>query len=188
MTTINRIIQADISDHMSAMRRYVLFFLLITIICTTLIAACPGDVIARNGTVLREDSSLLSSAFKTPGGLDGNYSVYFFYNTHCGSCHEAIEYLQNTGRIYRDFSVQFHDLYNNEESHELFERMRDGFNSTYIGYPVVFIGDVAIDGSDSIQDHFTVLYDENQRLRGDQDKETDLLSFFLYLYRLIFPS
>jgi len=149
-------------------RRITQYFLLLFLMCACASFPAAAEVISHNGMILDEDASLIPLAFETDGGIDGNYSVYFFYNTHCGSCHTAIEYLNEYGSEIPDFSVHSYDLYENNEVRELYEGFKQEYNTPQLSYPVIFIGDVALEGYPSIERHFALLYEENQRQKDEQ--------------------
>jgi hypothetical protein len=93
------------------------------------------------GDKLIETVSNSSNISSTP------FPVQFFYNTHCGSCQEAIRYLDEFRIKHPDIEIQYHDLVNSTTNTTLFTTYKEQFNTTGIHYPTVFIGNVAMVGS-----------------------------------------
>jgi len=159
-------------------KRMLYVFLFLSLTCTYALAPAYADVFSHNGTVLDEETSLIPVAFETEGGINGNYSVYFFYNIHCNHCQAAIRYLEEYGSSRTDFSVKSYDLYENKEVRELFEGFKQEYNLPHISYPAMFIGDVVLEGSPSIERHFAPLYEENQKRKEQQTDFTR--GFFVF--------
>jgi glutaredoxin len=79
------------------------------------------------------------------------FPIQFFYNSHCGSCKEAEEYLNGFMMKYPDMEVSYHDLHNSPTNNTLFDQYKAQFsNNSDIHYPVVFIGNTVIVGSADI--------------------------------------
>lgn len=74
----------------------------------------------------------------------------FFYNTHCGSCHAALQYLEDFSQRNPKVRIGFYDLHNSTENSVLFDQYRGQFNRSHIHYPVIFAGPIGITGSDDI--------------------------------------
>lgn len=79
------------------------------------------------------------------------FIIQFFYNTHCGSCQEAMDYLKVFITKHPDIDIQYHDLYNSSTNNTLYDQYKTQFgNNVNIRYPSIFIGDVVIEGSNDI--------------------------------------
>lgn len=92
------------------------------------------------------------------------FPIQFFYNTHCGSCQGAIKYLDNFTVSHPDIVIESHDLFNNTESFALYEDYKLRFNRTDIHYPVIYMGNVGIMGSEDIEAYtelLTLWYQKN---------------------------
>lgn len=82
------------------------------------------------------------------------FPIQFFYNTHCGSCQEAVDYLNAFNTKYPGIVVEYHDLYNSSTNNTLYNQYKTQFNeNSNIHYPSVFIGNVVIVGSDDIKSY-----------------------------------
>jgi hypothetical protein len=154
--------------------RYLIPSIVIILFIFLTIGLSPGsaDVIGRNETLIENSEDIVSIAFNTEGGTDGEYGIYFFFDSQCGSCHEAIAYFEELAGKDAEFGISQYDLASNEEHKELYNSMKEAYNVTSLSYPSVFIGDVILEGSDTIRDQFLKLYDENQRLKDEMEEES----------------
>lgn len=122
------------------------------------------------GDQLINSMSNASNVSSTP------FPIQFFYNTHCGSCQAAIQYLDTFSANHTDIGVEHHDLYNNTESFALYEDYKKQFNRTDIHYPIIFMGNVGIMGSEDIATYtepLTLWYQKN----APKDPITGLVSW-----------
>jgi thiol-disulfide isomerase/thioredoxin len=104
------------------------------------------------------------------------FPIQFFYNTHCGSCQAAIQYMDKFATNHTDIRVDHHDLFNNTESFALYEDYKKQFNRTDIHYPIIFMGNVGIMGSEDITTYtepLTLWYQTNSK----KDPLTGLVSW-----------
>ena len=131
-----------------------------------------ADIIGRNETLIDTSGDIVGVAFTTEGGTDGTYGVYFFYSSQCGSCHDAIAYFEELAGNDTAFGISQYDLASDEEHSKLYKSFKEAYNVTSLAYPAVFIGDVILEGSDTIRDQFPKLYDENQRLKDEMEKKS----------------
>jgi len=102
------------------------------------------DETAVTGAQLIESLENSSTISATP------FPIQFFYNTHCGSCQAALQYLDEFTLKHPDVPVDYHDLFNNTTSFALYEDYKIQFNRSDLHYPVIFMGNVGIMGSDDI--------------------------------------
>jgi glutaredoxin len=103
------------------------------------------------------------------------FPVQFFYNTHCGSCKEAVRYFEEFSLNHPGITVESHDLYNNTTSFALFEEYKKQFHRPDIFYPIIFIGDVGIMGTSDIKAYTEPLVAWHQN-RVNQDPITGFIS------------
>lgn len=104
------------------------------------------------------------------------FPIQFFYNTHCGSCQASLQYLKEFTTNYSEVGVEHHDLYNNTESFSLLEDYKKQFNRTDIHYPIIFMGNIGIMGSQDIEmytEPLTLWYQKNVK----KDPITGLVSW-----------
>ena len=122
------------------------------------------------GDKLFETMNNTSNLSSTP------FPIQFFYNTHCGSCQEAVNYLNEFVTKRPEFGVEFHDLYNSSTNSTTYDQYKAQFsNNANIHYPVVFIGNVAIVGSYDIASYTESLSDWYQK-NSKADLVTGILS------------
>ena len=129
---------------------YVCGLLLFFIIATQIGSA---TIFLQNGTEVSGDKII--ETLNNSGNVSPTpFPIQFFYNTHCGSCQDAIEYLTEFTKKNMDIKAQYHDLYNSSENNTIYNQYKEKFNNTTnIHYPVVFIGDVGISGSNDISNY-----------------------------------
>ena len=103
-----------------------------------------GAVFLKNGSEVNETYPLPSIMSY---GNDTGEGAVLFYNTHCGACHDVLDFLKNFTPEHPDLSIKTYDLYNNSDNRELFETYKTAYNRSKIYVPVVFIHDVGLEGS-----------------------------------------
>lgn len=123
-----------------------------------------------NGSHLTDAMNSSRNVSSTP------FPIQFFYNTHCGSCQEAIRYFEEFSVKNPDIKIESHDLFNNTTSFALYEEYKKQFNRSDLHYPVIFIGNVGIMGSDDIKTDTQSLVTLYQS-RMKHDPLTGLLSW-----------
>lgn len=107
------------------------------------------------------------------------FPIQFFYNTHCGSCQASIQYLNEFTVNHSEVVVEPHDLYNNTESFALYENYKKQFNRSDLHYPVIFMGNIGIMGSEDIRKYtepLTLWYQKNEK----RDPITELVSWITH--------
>ena len=145
------------------------------ILCFCMIQPGSATIFSNDGTDipgahLIETMNNASNVSTTP------FPIQFFYNTHCGSCQASLQYLKEFTTNHTDVDVEHHDLYNNTESFAMFEEYKKQFNRTDIHYPIIFLGNVGIMGSEDIEKYtepLTLWYQKNAKV----DPLTGLLSW-----------
>lgn len=70
-----------------------------------------------------------------------------------------------------DIGIKYYDLNNSSENSTLFAEYSLTFNRTHVHYPVIFLGNVGITGSDDI-----VAYTEPLSLWYQKNEKADLLT------------
>ncbi|MFH0967301.1 MAG: hypothetical protein V1862_06420 [Methanobacteriota archaeon] len=124
------------------------------------------------GVQLIDSMNNASNVSSTP------FPIQFFYNTHCGSCQASIQYLNEFTTNHSDIGIEHHDLYNNTESFALYEDYKKQFNRTDFHYPIIFMGNVGIMGSEDIAKYtepLTLWYQKNAK----RDPITGLVSWIM---------
>ncbi len=136
--------------------------LIVLILCTGSVSA---GVFLKNGSdVIGEHPAdvILSDPNTTPG----DYSVTFFYNTHCGACHLAMTYLNEYSAAHPGILVTSYDLFNSSEGKSLFEQYKAEYHRQYVSVPSVFIGNAGLEGESAIRENFDELvtwYEQNKK-------------------------
>ena len=115
------------------------------------------------------------------------FPIKFFYNTHCGSCQEAVNYLNGFETRHQDIKVEYHDLYNSSLNNSMYAQYKTEFNNnTDIHYPVIFIGNVGIAGSNDIElytEPLSLWYQDNKATNAT-DPEMGLTSWIKTLLKV----
>jgi len=149
-------------------RHYRAFIPMLTCLLIVLIF-CTGSVSAgvflKNGSDVTGDhpsETILSDLNTTPG----DYSVTFFYNTHCGACHLAMTYLNEYSAAHPGILITSYDLFNSSEGKSLFEQYKAEYHRQYVSVPSVFIGNAGLEGESAIRENFDELvtwYEQNKK-------------------------
>ncbi len=163
--------------------RFPLRFFEYGLIILIMVTIQPGSatIFSQNGTdipgaQLIESMNNASNVSATP------FPIQFFYNTHCGSCQASIQYLNEFTTNHSEINVTHHDLYNNTESFALYEEYKKQYNRTDIHYPIIFMGNVGIMGSEDIATYtepLTLWYQKNVK----RDPITGLVSWVTSLIK-----
>ena len=136
--------------------------LIVLILCTGSVSA---GVFLKNGsdvTSVHPSETILSDPNTTPG----DYSVTFFYNTHCGACHLAMTYLNEYSAAHPGILITSYDLFNSSEGKSLFEQYKAEYHRQYVSVPSVFIGNAGLEGESAIRENFDELvtwYEQNKK-------------------------
>jgi glutaredoxin-related protein len=140
-----------------------------------------ASVFLQDGTEIPGDH-LLATMNNTTNLSSSPFPIHFFYNTHCGSCQEAVEYLNGFMVKNPEITVSFHDLYNSSMNSTLFTEYKSKFNDNInIHYPAVFIGDVVLVGSFDIGSYTETLTKWYQE-KGNTETGSGFLSWIMTLF------
>jgi glutaredoxin len=149
--------------------------------CIFAIQTGSATVFFQDGTNITGDK-LIDTMNKSTNLSLIPFPIQFFYNTHCGSCQEAVDYLNGFTSKYPGISVEYHDLYNSSLNNTMYDQYKTEFNNnTDIHYPVIFIGNVGIAGSQDIKlytEPVSVWYQNNRK----SEMGTGLLSWIQNLF------
>lgn len=150
----------------------------ISIICLIIILASiiqPGSaaLFYQNGSDI-SGAHMIDFLNNISNTSDSPFPIQFFYNTHCGSCKPAVNFMDNFTVNHPDVTVEYHDLYNNTESFALYEEAKKQYNKSNLYYPVIFAGDIGIMGSNDIESYTDLL-----TLWYQKHTKTDPLSGFI---------
>lgn len=116
-----------------------------------------ASIFLQEGTEISGEQ-LLATMNNTTNISSSPFPIHFFYNTHCGSCQEAIQYLNGFIEKNSEITVSFHDLYNSSTNSTMFTEYKTKFHDNgNIHYPAVFIGDVVLVGSFDIASYTEIL-------------------------------
>nr|WP_319537459.1 hypothetical protein [uncultured Methanospirillum sp.] len=145
------------------------------ILCLCMIQPGSATIFSQDGSEIA-GAHLIETMNNATNVSTTPFPIQFFYNTHCGSCQAAIQYLDTFSANHTDIGVEHHDLFNNTESFALYEGYKKRFNRTDIHYPIIFMGNVAIMESGDIQTYtepLTLWYQTNAK----KDPVTGLVSW-----------
>lgn len=127
-----------------------------------------ASVFLQDSTEIPGDQ-LLATMNNTTNLSSSPFPIQFFYNTHCRSCQEAVEFLNGFTVKNPDITVVYHDLYNSSTNSSMFTEYKTKFNDNVnIHYPAVFIGDVVLVGSFDIASYTETLTTWYQEKRNTQ--------------------
>nr|WP_319539267.1 hypothetical protein [uncultured Methanospirillum sp.] len=147
--------------------------LIVLILCTGSVSA---GVFLKNGSDVTGDhpsETILSDPNTTPG----DYSVTFFYNTHCGACHLAMTYLNEYNAAHPGILITSYDLFNSSEGKSLFEQYKAEYHRQYVSVPSVFIGNAGLEGESAIRENFDKLvtwYEQNKKTGPSGENATSV--------------
>lgn len=144
-----------------------------------LITPVSATMFLQNGSEVSGDQ-LIGVVASSENSSVTPFPLQFFYNTHCGSCQASLEYLNNFTRNNSDIQIAYHDLYNNSTNMTLYNQYKSRFDRNDIHYPVIFIGEIAIMGSDDIGSYTQPLV-----LWYQKEKKTDPIAGFISQIRSI---
>jgi len=74
--------------------------------------------------------------------------VYFFKSETCPYCKKLAETIEQAKSIYPNLQVNELDVINEEDSRVLLDKMLQAYNTSYMGVPIVFIGETVVQGYD----------------------------------------
>ncbi|WP_373840133.1 cytochrome c biogenesis CcdA family protein [Methanospirillum sp.] len=127
---------------------------LIFLSCLT--GPASGSVYLKNGTEINENAAYIT-ILQDQNTTAETLSIRFFYNTHCGACHYAMDYLDEYQSLNPGIIISYHDLFNSTDNRELFENNKAEYNRQYASVPVIFMGNAVLEGSNAIRTNFDPL-------------------------------
>jgi len=142
-----------------------LIYLGVFIFCIGLIQPGSAAIFSQDGTEI-PGAHLIETMNNATNVSPTPFPIQFFYNTHCGSCQAAIQYLDKFSTNHTDIRVEYHDLFNSTENSTQYNEYKTRFNKKDIHYPVIFMGNVAIMESGDITTYtepLTLWYQANAK-------------------------
>ena len=115
----------------------------------------PNDI----SDLVRSAPTLISGSLP-PG------QVIFFYNTHCGACHEAMAFLDGFAPNHTEMTLTRCDLFNSTDNRTIFENYKKTYNRDYLSVPSLIIGNISIEGVQDISNHLEQLLVLQKKYRG----------------------
>lgn len=146
-------------------------------IITQTILPVSGAVYSINGSsinsemlyeVIKADPSLLSGDLP-PG------TVVFFWNTHCGGCHSAWEFLHEFLPLHPEIKLIDYNIYSSTVNRTVFDRYKEQFNKSHLYVPSMMVGNLTLEGTQDITDHLGRLLELQQEKQRPNDIFSDLL-------------
>lgn len=110
----------------------------------------------KNGTEISDDDAYVT-ILQDQNTTADDISIWFFYNTHCGACHNVMAYLDEYLAANPGVVITYHDLFNSTETRELFEGKKQEYNRQYASVPVIFMGNAVLEGEHAIRTNFEPL-------------------------------
>lgn len=129
--------------------------LILLLLSTILISPAAASIYAANGTELnasqltdlvRTDPSLVSGGL--PSGL-----VVFFWNLHCGACHDTIEFLDAFAPEHPEMRLEMYDLFNSSENRTIYNSFKERYNRKFLSTPSIVVGNLTLEGTSDIKSH-----------------------------------
>jgi cytochrome c biogenesis protein CcdA len=128
----------------------------VCVILSVLSGLVSGGVFFQNGSDAAGNDTpetILAESNATPDDC----SIVFFYNTHCGACHLAMSYLNEYNAAHPGVIINSHDIFNSSENKALFEQYKKEYNRSYVSVPVVYTGNLGLEGEAAIRENFDSL-------------------------------
>ncbi|MDX8551687.1 hypothetical protein KHC33_10715 [Methanospirillum sp. J.3.6.1-F.2.7.3] len=146
----------------------VLIFSLLSLI---VVSPSLGAMYAVNGSEISPDS--LSDLIQSdPTLLSGSLppsQVIFFFNTHCGACHDAMAFLDGFAPNHTEMTLLRYDLFNSTENRTIFESYKKTYNRNFLSVPSLIIGNVSVEGVQDISNHLEELLVLQKQHSGSSD-------------------
>lgn len=138
-----------------------------------------GAVYSINGSQI--DSELLSEYVQSdPSLLIGDLPtgrVIFFWNTHCGACHMAWDFLDEFLPNHPEIEVLDYDLFN-IDNRTLFENYKNKYHRSSLYIPSMIVGNLTFEGSQDIRNHLPEILELQQNYKTQKSFLSDILNFF----------
>jgi len=145
------------------------------------IAPVSAAIFSINGSEI--DSELLSDLIRSDSSLIGGDlppgTVIFFWNTHCGGCHMAWDFLDEFIPEHPEMKLLDYDLYNSPENRTIFEQYKTTYHRTHLSVPSMMIGNLTLEGTQDISNHLGEILELQQNMHESQG----FLSNFFALFR-----
>jgi cytochrome c biogenesis protein CcdA len=130
-----------------------------------------AEIFVKNGSSI-PDGTPADLLIQEIMSSDEPISTAFFYNTHCGACHQAREHLNELAQIHPEIYPASYDLFNNTTNSRAFDETKQAYNQKFISYPVIFIGPVVLEGNEAISTYYEPL-----ALAAEKKKSNSLFGF-----------
>lgn len=138
--------------------RFLIAVITSLILLVLFLSPVNAAVYLKDGTQISEDNAS-EIILKDPNTTAENFNITFFYDTHCGACEKAHEFLDQYRSANPGVEVQYHDIFNNTENRALFEEYKTSYHQEYTSVPVVFIGNAVLEGDQAIEKNFKQIAD-----------------------------
>lgn len=121
---------------------------------------------------IRSDPSLVRGDLE-PG------QVIFFWNTHCGACHMAWDFLGFFTVNHPEMELLEYDLHYGTMNRTIFEEYKKKYHRDHLSVPSMMVGNLTLEGTQDIRNNLgTILeYQENQ------NKSRGILSEIIDFFR-----
>ncbi len=136
------------------------------IVLVMFIGPASAGVFLKNGSDVSGEQPI-ATILSDPNLTPGDYSIVFFYNTHCGACHLAMTYLNEYNAAHPEITITSYDLFNSSEGKALFEQYKAVYHRQYVSVPSLFIGNAGLEGESAIRENFEELVVWHEKSKGD---------------------
>ncbi len=159
-----------------AMRSVLLFSVLSLMVVSPSLGALYGI----NGTEINSErlSDLIRSDPSLIGGELSPGTVVFFWNTHCGGCHMAWDFLHEFIPLHPEMKLIDYDLYNSTENRTIFDQYKATYSRDHLSVPSMMVGNITLEGTQDISNHLGEILELQQSIHTPQGWFSDLLKFF----------
>ncbi|MCA1916404.1 hypothetical protein [Methanospirillum hungatei] len=154
--------------------------LLFSVLSLMIVSPSLGAIYAINGTEINSErlSDLIRSDPSLTGGELSPGTVVFFWNTHCGGCHMAWDFLHEFIPNHPEMKLLDYDLYNSTENRTIFDQYKATYNRDRLSVPSMMVGNITLEGTQDIRNHLGEILDLQQSIHPSHGWFTDLLKFF----------
>ena len=124
--------------------------------------------------LIREDSSLIGGDL-SPG------TVVFFWNTHCGGCHLAWDFLNEFIPEHPEMELRDYDLYDSPENRTIFEQYKATYHRSHLSVPSMMVGNITLEGTQDISNHLGEILELQQSMHESQGFFSGFFTLFCNL-------
>lgn len=163
--------KTEFHSSIQAIKPIIIAFFVTLVLLSSIASA---GVFLKNGTDIIGDDPV-RTILSDPNTTAGDYSITFFYNTHCGACHLAMTYLTEYSAAHPDVVISSYDLFNSSESKVLFERYKSEYHRSYVSVPSIFIGNIGLEGEQAIRENFDPLVSWYEKNQGNGTRTADTI-------------